>query len=438
MKYIGVLDYQNQPTQRRTEPNEDLRTVIGQLFNMAQSAAVECAKVTAAVWEESGQVGRSPLAKVLTISVDASKIPALLLRASDQAMLSLPGIGGTGRQKVPPRAACPYCDSVAELAEGGADSLVYRYHCCNPACGYDSSYNSSQLAAWLAKHPLREDGHKLTMPPGDTYTALASYNDGERFVLIVWNSKQYDTGIKSVTASGKEACYTFRCRPINGIKKARAVLKTWLADKVGVEYHDQAMHGVAAIPLWADPPIALTTVEELLQLLTGKCGWTPSSPKVLTTSGKKIEAYGFRMVRDDAISINGQTVALDDIARLEGTGSPEDFDTGYNAQAFTLYEKAGWTPPAPSAKGAGKGKKAKAGGIAVAEESATEPAVEIPAEDLGSHPEWECAACGCTEAAPCDEHRGEGEVRWRREEVCASCCSEEDAAILEAGEEGDA
>jgi hypothetical protein len=359
--------YENQPVERRTQPADGLRVVIGQVFSLVQSAALECAKVSAAVWEESGKVGGNALVKVLPISMDATKLPALLMRPA--SALALPGLGGTGGGSAPARAACPYCEAVAELVEDYGPGLLYRYRCPNADCGYESSYSPAQAAAWMAKHPIRKDGRKLTMPDGDFYKALASYRDGERFVALVWSDKLYETGLKTVSPVGDVVSLPFRCRPINGIERARAVLKTWLADKPDVEYHDAAMHSAEAIPLWAAPPTVLTTVEELRKLFDGEFGWRPSSVKILTTEGKRFEPYRVRMVRDDAIEGQGMALALDDIARVEGTGNPEDHSTAYPEPTFPLYEKPGWTPPVKPAKKA----KAKKGAVPPEEAEADKP-----------------------------------------------------------------
>jgi hypothetical protein len=345
--------------ERRTQPADDLRVVIGQVFSLVQSAALECAKVSAAVWEESGKVGGNALVKVLPINMDATKLPALLMRPAVSNALALPGLGGTGGGSAPARAACPYCEAVAELVEDYGPGLLYRYRCPNADCGYESSYSPAQAAAWLAKHPIREDGHKLTMPDGDFYKALASYRDGERFVALVWSDKPYDGGIKAVSARGLAVSHPFRCRPINGIQRGRAVLKTWLADQPDVEYHDAAMDTVEAIPLWPDPPPVLTEVDELRRLFAGDYGWAPINVKVTATDGRKYDQWGVRLVRDDAINVVNPPLLLTDVAQVFGCGNPEEYETGYNAPTFPLYEKPGWTPPAKPAKKA-KGKKREA------------------------------------------------------------------------------
>ncbi len=357
MRYMATVLDKASPIQQRTDPSEDLRTIIGRAFLLAQTAANMGGSVSVDVWEESGDASKNPWAKIGQVAVNFARVPSLLLRSPIEATATLALGNGKPAAGAPPRVACPYCDGVMDLKED-LNGIRYDYACA--ICQWESSYSPSQAADWLRKWPIRNDGGRLAQPVFDGYdqpkkiTALASFRSGQNLALLVHIVKSYGEDLKVFSAKdGKVMGDGIRCRKPEDRAMALGLAKRYLEVKLEVEIHDQALHSVESIDLWATPPRTKTSIDELKEIIESGLRYAG----LVTTSGKTIDVHVLNWT-DDGITIDykGNTIPVSELAQLRVNGEATKY--GENVKLI-LWQNPDWDPDAkPAAKG--KGKKAAA------------------------------------------------------------------------------
>jgi len=357
VRYMTTVLDKNSPIQQRSEPSEDLRTIISRAFLMAQNAANQGGSVSVDVWEESGDASKNPWAKIGQISVNFARVPSLLLRAPIESTTTALAIGdGKPAAGAPAHVACPYCDGVMQLRED-LNGIRYDYSCTS--CNWESSYSPSQAAEWLRKFPIRSDGGRLAAPVFEydkpkSVTALASFRSGKNLALLVYVVKNYGEHIKVYSGrDGKEMGDGIKCRTPQDRAMALGLAKRFLEDKLDVEIHDQDLHKVQPIDLWATPPATRTSVADLKEIIENE---VRGYAYLVTTSGKTIECHRPRLtaLEDGIEGYSIKTpIPLSELAQLRVNGEPSTY--GENVKII-LWQNPDWDPNAKPSKN-GKGKK---------------------------------------------------------------------------------
>jgi len=348
MRLFGTIRNTTQPGEIRTKDTADLRTAIGQLFNEAQTAVNRGGKVAGTLWMESANLKGAAHVPILTLNVDAGKLPALLLAMpSDRGQLAL----GDGTDRTAPViVACPYCDGVADLVDAG--ELVWRYRC--DKCAFEATYSPSQCAEWLGKSLIRSDRGRLALPHNNDYqkslaAPLVSFFIDNSKVLVLAVRADLGSGTNtpaSLTihdATGKHILNVTDCRRARSMEDARSLAWVWLHTKdslFSIEYHDQAVREAPSTELWLKVPKPVSNLADVVSLL-------PEYGQVtVTTSDGKVERIW-----------NFNPEEHPDTALITRTLDPQDYGPG-NTSAV-IFQREGWTPPAEAPAPKAKGKKAE-------------------------------------------------------------------------------
>lgn len=360
MRLFGTIRNTTQPGETRTQDTADLRTAIGQLFNEAQTAVNRGGKVAGTLWMESANLKGAAHVPILTLNVDAGKLPALLLAMpSDRGQLAM----GDGTERTAPViVACPYCDGVADLVDAG--ELVWRYRCVK--CAFEATYSPSQCAEWLGKSLIRSDRVRLALPHNNDYqkslaAPLASFIDNSK-VLVLAVRADLGSGTNtpaSLTihdATGKHILNVTDCRRARSMEDARSLAWTWLHTKdslSAVVYHDQSVREAPSTELWLPVPKPVTELAAVAPLMPEY-----GHGSVTFTDGKTTRFWRF----DPEEHAEAAIVTLD----LD----PQDYGPG--ATTAIIYQRPGWTPPEPETKGRTKTAKPDAPASETPEETAEE------------------------------------------------------------------
>jgi hypothetical protein len=310
---------------------------------------------------ESSNLKGAAHVPILALNVDAAKLPSLLLAMpAETGQLAL---GDGTQRKAPAIVACAYCDGVADLVDAG--EIVWRYRC--DKCGFEAQYSPAQCAEWLGMKLIRSDRKRLAIPywtqyegaPVQHLVPLASYL--ERGEICVYAIKPFGTnsGKRNITlhdANGKKACEII-CRRARSLDDARELVKTCMAqfgDTEQVVYHDPAVESALTTEMWLPRPVVETTEEGLKRVLPQ---WNNCDGKVTALDGTTKQAL-----------LYARNVDVANVAIITARLYKEDY--GPNAGPAVIFQREGWTPPAPvhpaEKKGKVKGKK-----TAAAEEPAT-------------------------------------------------------------------